>query len=133
MTSAHEEGGERVFGEHFEFQGTDGRLTGLRANEVEQVMIDGRPSFQPVPDSEFTLEADFVFLAMGFLGPEPGSLIDEFGLETDDRSNIAHGAVGNQRRGCLQLWRHGSRPKPDRLGDCRGSFSGSGRRHIPHG
>ncbi len=90
VTSAHEEGGERVYAVNTtEFIGEDGVLTGLRGNEVEQVMVDGRPSFQPVAGSEFELPADFVFLAMGFLGPEPGSLIDELGLETDARSNIA--------------------------------------------
>ncbi len=90
VTSAHEEGGDRVYSVNTtEFIGTDGVLTGLVANEVESVIVDGRPTFQPVAGSEFRLDVDFVFLAMGFLGPEPGSLIDEFGLELDARSNIA--------------------------------------------
>ncbi|NED62766.1 FAD-dependent oxidoreductase, partial [Streptomyces sp. SID10244] len=67
VSSAHEEGGERVFSVNTEeFTGTDGKVTALKAHEV--VMRDGR--FEKVEGSEFELECDLVLLAMGFVGPE---------------------------------------------------------------
>ena len=44
--------------------------------------------FQEIPGSEFVLKADIVFLAMGFLGPEQGGVVQELELETDNRSNV---------------------------------------------
>jgi glutamate synthase (NADPH/NADH) small chain len=90
-SSAHEEGGERLYSvSTTEFVGgDDGRVRALRGHEVEQRVVDGRPSFEKVEGSEFELEADFVFLAMGFTGPEPGGLIDQLGVELDPRSNVA--------------------------------------------
>ncbi len=93
VSSAHEEGGERWYSVNTtEFIGQDGKLTGLRGVEVEQQMIDGRPSFEPVEGSEFTLDVDLVFLAMGFLGPESGTLLDQLGVERDERSNATRDA-----------------------------------------
>ncbi|MFM8862989.1 MAG: glutamate synthase subunit beta [Acidimicrobiia bacterium] len=92
-SSAHEEGGERVYAVNtVEFLGDDaGHLRGLRAVEVRQEMVDGRPSFVPVQGSEFELECDLVFLAMGFVGPRPGGILDQLGVELDDRGNVARG------------------------------------------
>ncbi len=42
-----------------------------------------------VPGSEFTLEADAVFLAMGFLHPQHEGLLDSLGVEYDARGNVA--------------------------------------------
>lgn len=82
VSSAHEEGGERLFAvSTTEFLGENGRLVGLRAEKVE-----GRAPFTPIPGSEFELEVDLVFLAMGFVGPESSPLID--GLATDNRGNV---------------------------------------------
>ena len=89
VSSAHEEGGERVYAINTaEFLGEDGRLTGLRTHRVEQVFEDGRMSFEPVEGSEEDFRADLVFLAMGFTGPEQGPLIGELGLELDGRGNV---------------------------------------------
>mgnify|MGYP000556840273 CR=1 FL=1 len=41
-----------------------------------------------VEGTDFEYDADLVLLAMGFLGPEPGTLIDQLGLDTDERSNV---------------------------------------------
>ncbi len=90
VSSAHEEGGDRVFSvntERFVDDG-DGRVRALEAHEVE--MVEGR--FEKVEGSEFELEADFVFLAMGFTGPESGWITDQFGVELDARSNVARDA-----------------------------------------
>ena len=50
---------------------------------------NGRLSFAPVPDSAFELEVDLVLLAMGFLGPTRGGLLDELGVELTDRGNVS--------------------------------------------
>ncbi|MEO9220792.1 MAG: glutamate synthase subunit beta [Mycobacteriaceae bacterium] len=86
VTSAHEEGGDRVYAVNTqEFLGADGHVTGLRAHEVE--MVDGR--FTKVEGSDYELDADLVLLAMGFVGPEKGGLLDELGVELTDRGNVA--------------------------------------------
>ncbi|WP_127782047.1 glutamate synthase subunit beta [Rhodococcus sp. X156] len=85
-SSAHEEGGERVYAVNTEeFIGQDGKLTGLRAHEV--VMVDGR--FTKVENSDFTLDCDMVLLAMGFTGPEKTPLIEDLGVELTERGNVA--------------------------------------------
>ncbi|HEY9315747.1 glutamate synthase subunit beta [Williamsia sp.] len=88
VSSAHEEGGERVFSVNTEeFTGEDGRVTGLKAHEV--VMNAGR--FEKVEGSEFELEADLVLLAMGFVGPERDDLLDKLGVAYNERGNIKRG------------------------------------------
>jgi glutamate synthase (NADPH/NADH) small chain len=86
-SSAHEEGGERVFSVNTEcFLGdADGQLRGLRAHEVE--MIDGR--FVKVEGSDFDLECELVFLAMGFVGPEQDGLLASLGVDITPRGNVA--------------------------------------------
>jgi glutamate synthase (NADPH/NADH) small chain len=86
VSSAHEEGGERVFSVNTEkFVGNDGKVTGLRAHEVE--MRAGR--FEKVEGSDFELTADLVLLAMGFVGPEKPGLITDLGVDLTDRGNVA--------------------------------------------
>jgi len=87
VSSAHEEGGERVFAVSTErFVGDEsGHVRSLALTEVE--MKDGR--FEPVPGSERTIPADAVFLAMGFTGPEQGPLVEQFGLDLTERRAIA--------------------------------------------
>jgi glutamate synthase (NADPH/NADH) small chain len=52
-------------------------------------MTDNGPGFVPIEGTDFEFEADLVLLAMGFVGPEKGTLIDQLGLATDERSNVA--------------------------------------------
>ena len=87
ITSAHEEGGERVYSVNTDkFLGdADGKLRALAAHEVQ--MVDGR--FEKVADTDFEVEADMVLLAMGFTGPESGGLIEQLGVDLDERSNVA--------------------------------------------
>jgi glutamate synthase (NADPH) small chain len=86
-SSAHEEGGERVFSVNTQaFLGDEnGRVRALQAHEVE--FVDGR--FQEVEGTEFELETDLVLLAMGFVGPERDGLLDQLGVELTDRGNVA--------------------------------------------
>ncbi len=90
VTSAHEEGGVREYAVNTEaFLGTDGQVTALRAHRVEQTFADGRMSFDKVDGSEQEFAADLVLLAMGFTGPEQGSLVEQFGVGLDERSNVS--------------------------------------------
>jgi glutamate synthase (NADPH/NADH) small chain len=86
-SSAHEEGGERVFSVNTErFLGDDeGNLRGLRFHEVE--MVDGR--FQKIEDTDQELECELVFLAMGFVGPDKGGLLEDLGVDLTQRGNVA--------------------------------------------
>jgi glutamate synthase (NADPH/NADH) small chain len=86
-SSAHEEGGERVFSVNTErFLGDDeGNLRGLRFHEVE--MVDGR--FQKIEGTDQELECELVFLAMGFVGPDKGGLLEDLGVDLTQRGNVA--------------------------------------------
>jgi glutamate synthase (NADPH/NADH) small chain len=90
VSSAHEEGGERLYAvstKEFVDDG-DGRVHALRIEDVE--MVDGR--FQPVPGTERDVVADLVLLAMGFVGPERAGLIEQLGVELDARGGVARDA-----------------------------------------
>ena len=90
VTSAHEEGGERVYSVNTEcFLGDEaGNLRALRAQQVESTIEAGRPVFSRVEGSDFEIECDLVLLAMGFVGPERSTLLDELGVEFDGRGNV---------------------------------------------
>lgn len=89
VSSAHEEGGERLFAVSTErFEGdASGRVTSLHLQDVE--FVDG--AFQPVAGTERAIPADTVLLAMGFTGPEHGPLMEQFGLPLTERGTIARG------------------------------------------
>src|SRR6478736_4076341 len=92
VSSAHEEGGDRVYAVSTqEFVGDDdGHVASLRLVEVDA-------KFQPVEGTERDIPAQLVLLAMGFTGPErarpegPG-LIDQLGVELDERGNVKRDA-----------------------------------------
>jgi glutamate synthase (NADPH/NADH) small chain len=92
-SSAHEEGGERVFSVNtLEFVGDDaGHVKALHGCEVEMTVVDGRPRFDPVDGTEFDLPCDLVLLALGFSGPEP-ELATAFGLSLGPRGTITRSA-----------------------------------------
>ena len=90
VSSAHEEGGVREYAiTTEEFVGEGGRLTTLRTRRVEQLLVDGRMTFESVEGSEEDYPADLVLLAMGFTGPECGPLLDGLGVDLDNRGNVA--------------------------------------------
>ena len=86
VASAHEEGGERVYSVSTkEFVGDDeGNVSGLRISEV--VMEGGK--FTEVEGSEKVIPAQLVLFAMGFVGPEKEGLVEQLGVELDERGNI---------------------------------------------
>ena len=85
VSSAHEEGGDRVFAVSTEeFVGESGVLEGLRIVDVE--WREGSPIM--VEGSARVLRADLVLLAMGFTGPETVILQDELGVEIDARGAL---------------------------------------------
>jgi glutamate synthase (NADPH/NADH) small chain len=87
VSSAHEEGGDRLFAVSTQQFRDDGHGRVAALDLVQVRMEQGR--FTPVPDSLRQLPAQLVVLAMGFTGPEPGPLLDQLGLALDERGNIA--------------------------------------------
>ncbi|HEY6480032.1 MAG TPA: glutamate synthase subunit beta, partial [Streptosporangiaceae bacterium] len=90
ISSAHEEGGDRVYAVSTqEFLGDEaGRVRALRLVEVE---LDGG-TVTPRPGTERDLPADLVLLAMGFTGAERGRLVTELGVDVSERGNVARDA-----------------------------------------
>ena len=112
--SSHEEGGIRRWSvATTKFEGdANGNVTRLHGCEV------GPPEskFAPIPGTEFTLDADLVLLAMGFLGPVRNGMLEAFGVKLDPRGNVQADAnfmtsvpgvfaAGDMRRGqSLVVW-----------------------------
>ncbi|WP_148574387.1 glutamate synthase subunit beta [Nocardioides caldifontis] len=87
VSSAHEEGGDRVYSVSTkEFVGDEqGRVRALRLVEVDA-------KFQEVAGTEREIPADLVLLAMGFLGPEQEGLLEQLEVDLDERGNVARGS-----------------------------------------
>jgi glutamate synthase (NADPH/NADH) small chain len=87
VSSAHEEGGERLYAVSTqEFLGDEnGRVRALRLVEAEL----SASGFVTREGTEQDLPCDLVLLAMGFTGAEPGELLDGLGVELDGRGNVA--------------------------------------------
>ena len=82
-SSSHEEGADRDWSiTTKELIGENGKLTALKGARVE--WKDGKMT--EIPGSEFTIKADLVFLAMGFVSPVQ-KVLDAFGVEKDNRGN----------------------------------------------
>ena len=90
VSTAHEEGGERLYSVNtLRFVGDDrGRVRALQAVKVEMIRKDGRVEFVPVAGSEFEIPADLVLLAMGFVGPERAPLVNDLGVKLTERGNV---------------------------------------------
>jgi glutamate synthase (NADPH) small chain len=86
VSSAHEESDNRMFAVSTEeFLGDEnGNLRAIKIVETE--FKDGK--FSPVPGTEKEIKCDFVFLAMGFTGPEKSPLLTQLEVELDERGNI---------------------------------------------
>jgi glutamate synthase (NADPH/NADH) small chain len=110
--SSHEEGGNR------DWSINSAKFTGDENGNVKQwhaVRVGAPPKFEAIAGSEFALDVDLVLLAMGFLGPVKNGMIEQLGVELDNRGNIATTnymssvegvfAAGDMRRGqSLVVW-----------------------------
>jgi glutamate synthase (NADPH/NADH) small chain len=116
---AHDEGCERDWAVLTKNAvGSHGRVTALDCVRVEwERTPDGRMAMKEVPGSAFQLKADLVLLAMGFLGPKRGALLDQSDVTLDARGNVLADTVqyrtsrdklfaaGDMRRGqSLIVW-----------------------------
>jgi glutamate synthase (NADPH) small chain len=111
--SSHEEGGIRNWA-----VGTT-KFTGDENGNVKQlhaIRVGPPPKFEPIPGTEFTIDADLVLLALGFTGPVKNGMLDQLEVNLDARSNVAVDAnymasvpgvfaAGDMRRGqSLVVW-----------------------------
>jgi glutamate synthase (NADPH/NADH) small chain len=85
-SAAHEEGGERLFAVSTAEFRDDG--TGAVAELLVDHVVRQGPGFEAVPGSRFSLRADLVLLALGFVGPEE-DLVRALGAEMSPRAHIA--------------------------------------------
>jgi glutamate synthase (NADPH/NADH) small chain len=96
--------------------GPDGRVKAIETVGIEWASENGRFAPRELPGTEKTWPADLVLLALGFLGPERGGMLDELGVKLDARGNVEAGpdkrtsvpgvfAAGDMRRGqSLVVW-----------------------------
>jgi glutamate synthase (NADPH) small chain len=111
--AAHEEGGLRDWSiATTSFSGDEyGNV-----KELHAMRVGPPPKSQPIPGSDFRMDVDLVLIAMGFLGPVRKGLIEQLGVQLDDRGNVATDlnymssvpgvfAAGDMRRGqSLVVW-----------------------------
>jgi glutamate synthase (NADPH/NADH) small chain len=116
-STSHQEGCDRNWSILTkEFIGENGKLTALRTVKAQFVPVEGgRPRLEEIPGTEHEWPCQLVLLALGFLGPETNTMIDQLGLELDGRGNVKATnyqssvphvfAAGDMRRGqSLIVW-----------------------------
>jgi len=99
------------------FVGENGKVTALECARVEWTQENGQWKMNEIAGSEFTLKADLVLLAMGFVHPVHEGMLDELGVKKDGRGNVEAStndyktsldkvfAAGDMRRGqSLVVW-----------------------------
>ena len=119
VSAAHEEGGDRVYAVSTQrFAGNaDGRVTALHAHKVDMRVEGGRPTFEPVPDSEFEMPVDLVLAGHGL--PRPGTARPAGGTRrTADaaRQRVARRRLDDERTGRVHRRGHAARAVADRVG-----------------
>ncbi|MEW5895379.1 MAG: glutamate synthase subunit beta [Candidatus Omnitrophota bacterium] len=91
-STSHEEGCERMYAVMTrKFSGENGVLKRLEAVKLEFGPKDpktGRQEMREIPGSEFVLECDFAFLALGFAGPVRQGMLEESGIALDSKGNV---------------------------------------------
>ena len=110
-SSSHDEGAEREFSVLTQgFEGENGKVTAIRCVRADD-------KIKPVPGTEFTIKADLVLLAMGFVHPVKDGMLASLGVALDPRGNAKANtedyrtsidklfAAGDMRRGqSLVVW-----------------------------
>ncbi len=92
-SSSHDEGCQRDWSVATKaFIGENARVKALRVVRLD--WKDGKPT--EIAGSEFDIKADLVLLAMGFLGPVPGGLLEQLGVEKDARGNVKADTEGSK-------------------------------------
>jgi glutamate synthase (NADPH/NADH) small chain len=112
---AHEEGGIRDWSiATTSFTGNENGNGNVK--QLHAVRVGPAPKFEPIAGTEFTMDADLVLIAMGFLGPVRNGMIEQLGVQLDNRGNVATDenymssvpgvfAAGDMRRGqSLVVW-----------------------------
>ena len=111
--SSHEEGGLRDWAVGTTSFTSDGKGN---VKKLHAMRVGGPPKFEPMPGSEFALDADLVLLALGFTGPVRKGMIEQLGVNLDARGNVATNgrymssipgvfSAGDMRRGqSLVVW-----------------------------
>lgn len=88
-SSSHEEGCNRMWSiSTRRFVGKDGFLTGVEVVDVNWKNVDGKWVMEEKPETVRILETEFAFLSMGFVHPIHEGLVNELGLELDQRGNV---------------------------------------------
>jgi glutamate synthase (NADPH/NADH) small chain len=117
-SSSHEEGCERMWSvDTVSLEGHNGKVTQINCVKVEWKQEGGRWNMSRVLGSEFSLKADLVLLAMGFVHPIRDGLLEDLGVDMDERRNVKANTVdyrtsvdkvftaGDMRRGqSLVVW-----------------------------
>jgi glutamate synthase (NADPH/NADH) small chain len=117
-SSSHEEGCERLWSVATKsIEGENGRVTRIRCVKLDWTQEGGRWVMNEIPGSEFTLQADLVLLAMGFVHPVHEGMLQDLGVALDERGNVKANTVdyrssldkvfaaGDMRRGqSLVVW-----------------------------
>lgn len=89
-SSSHEEGCQRQWSVMTKsFSGVETRVNRLNCCKVEWIKKNGNWKLKEVPGTDFTVDADLVLLAMGFLHPVHEGLVKNLGLKLDERGNVA--------------------------------------------
>jgi glutamate synthase (NADPH/NADH) small chain len=89
-STSHEEGCDRQWSVVTrKFSGVETRVTQLHCCRVEWFTEDGSWKLKELPGTEFTLDADMVLLAMGFLHVTHDGLVKELELKLDEKDNVA--------------------------------------------
>jgi glutamate synthase (NADPH/NADH) small chain len=117
-SSSHEEGCERMWSvDTVSLEGKNSKVTQINCIKVEWKQEGGRWNMSRIPGSEFSLKADLVLLAMGFIHPVREGLLEDLGVDMDERRNVKANTVdyrttvdkvftaGDMRRGqSLVVW-----------------------------
>ncbi len=117
ISTSHEEGCKKYFEVLTKkITGVNGIINKLHLIKIEFKNENGKQVMYEIKGTEFTIEADLILLAMGFLGPKRNKLLTELNIELDERGNVKTNnkkmtnipglfAAGDMRRGqSLVVW-----------------------------